>query len=76
MVRMKNNNQKVSEITLQETLQNLFNRDEEIKTETDLTYEEEYAMHLFKRTIKKSSNGRYAVQPLFKKDCVPLKNNY
>ena len=37
VVRMKNNNQKVSEITLQETLQNLFNRDEEIKTETDLT---------------------------------------
>ena len=31
---------------------------------------------MFKRTIKRSSNGRHAVQPLFKKDCVPLKNNY
>ncbi len=47
-----------------------------MKTENDLAYEEEYAIKLFKRTIKRSSNGRYDAQPLFKKDCVPLKNNY
>ena len=54
VVRMKCNNQKVSELKLKESLQNLFNRDEEIKTENDLTYEEEYAIQLFKRTIKRA----------------------
>ena len=65
---MKCNNQKVSEKKLKESLQNLLKRDEEIKTENDLTYEEEYAIQLFKRTIKRSSHGRYGVEPLFKKD--------
>ena len=41
---MKCNNQKVSELKLKESLQNLSNRDEEFKTENDLTYEEEYAI--------------------------------
>ena len=58
---MKCNNQKVSETSLKKSLQDLFNRDEEIKTEDDLTYEEEYAIQLFKRTIKWSSNGRYKI---------------
>ena len=57
VVPMKCNNQKVSETSLKESLQDLFNRDEEIKTEDDLTYEEEYAIQLFKRTIKRSSKG-------------------
>ena len=41
---MKCSNQKVSELKLKESLQNLSNRDEEFKTENDLTYEEEYAI--------------------------------
>ena len=49
---MKCNNQKVSEINLKESLKYSFNRDEEIKTENDLTYEAEYAIQLLKKQQK------------------------
>ena len=38
--------------------------------------EEQYAVDKFKETIIRQPDGRYVVQPMFKKDAVPLKNNY
>ena len=41
-----------------------------------LSCEEQYAVDKFKETIIRQPDGRYVVQPMFKKDAVPLKNNY
>ena len=54
----------------------LFNKDEETVSENNYSYEEEYAVNLFKTTVRREPDGRYAIQPLFKKHSVPLKNNF
>ena len=54
----------------------LLNRNEETVSENNYSYEEEYAVNLFKRTVRREPDGRYAIQPLFKKHSVPLKNNF
>ena len=41
-----------------------------------LCCEEQYAVHNFKEIIIRQLDGRYVVLPMFKKDAVPLKNNY
>ena len=35
-----------------------------------------YGVDNVKETIIRQPDGRYVVQPMFKKDSVPLKNNY
>ena len=69
--------QKIEDI--EKSLTQLFNRDEDLTNESgipSLSYEEQYAVDKFKETIIRLPDGRYAVQPMFKKDAVPLKNNY
>ena len=67
----------LSKISVLETkLKKLFNRDEEVENESRYSYEEEYAVNLFRKTVKQLSDGQYVVHPLFKKDSVKLKNSY
>ena len=69
--------QKIEDI--EKSLTNLSNRDEDLTNESgipSLSYEEQYAVDKFKETIIRQPDGRYVVQPMFKKDAVPLKNNY
>ena len=69
--------QKIEDI--EKSLTQLFNRDEDLTNESgipSLSYEEQYAVDKFKETIIRQPDGRYVVQPMFKKDAVPLKNNY
>ena len=68
------NMEKVEDI--EESLTKLFNRDEDLNNESSLSSEEQYAVDRFKETIRRQPDGRYTVQPIFKKDAVPLKNNY
>ena len=69
-------NQTIKLKEIEDSLYKLFNIDEEVVSENNYSYEEEYAVNLFKRTIKREPDGRYAIQPLFKKHSVPLKNNF
>ena len=57
-------------------MKKLFNRDEEVENESRYSYEEEYAVNLFNKSVKQLSDGQYVVNPLFKKEAVKLKNNY
>ena len=41
-----------------------------------ISCETQYAVDKFKETIIWQPDGRYVVQPMFKKDAVPLRNNY
>ena len=67
----------LSKIGVLETqLKKLFNRDEEVENESRYSYEEEYAVNLFNKSVKQLSDGQYVVNPLFKKEAVKLKNNY
>ena len=69
--------QKIEDI--EKSLTELFNRDEDLTNESgipSLSCEEQYAVDKFKETIIRQPDGRYVVQPMFKKDAVPLKNNY
>ena len=71
------NVQRMDEIkTIEASLYDLFNKDEEIKNTNDYTYEEEYAMNNFFKNIQRAQDGRYSVAPMLKKNHVPLKNNY
>ena len=57
----------------------MFNRDEDLTNESGTPYlgcEEQYAVDKFKETIIRQPHGRYVVQPMFKKDAVPVKNSY
>ena len=72
--RISINLSKISEI--ENSLKKLFNRDEEIENESRYSYEQEYAINLFERTITQRSDGQYVVNPLFKKESVKLRNNY
>ena len=72
--RISVNISKISEI--ENSLKKLFNRDEEIENESRYSYEQEYAINLFEKTITQLQDGQYVVNPLFKKDNVKLRNNY
>ena len=64
---------------IEKSLTQLFNRNEDLTNESgipSLSYEEQYALDKFKETIIQQPYGRYVVQPMFKTDAVPLKNNY
>ena len=64
---------------IEKSLTQLFNRDEDLTNESgipSLSCEEQYAVDKFKETIIRQPDGRYVVQPMLKKDAVPLKNNY
>ena len=72
--RISINLTKISEI--ESSLKKLFNRDEEIENESRYSYEQEYAINLFEKTITQLEDGQYVVNPLFKKESVKLRNNY
>ena len=72
--RISVNISKISEI--ENSLKKLFNRDEEIENESRYSYEQEYAINLFEKTITQLADGQYVVNPLFKKESVKLRNNY
>ena len=61
---------------IEESLYRLVNGDEEITSDNKYSYEEEYAVNLFKTTVKREKEGKYTIQPVFKNIFVPLKNNY
>ena len=73
-VRIINNMEKITEI--ETSLKELFNRDEELNQDSKYSYEEEYAVNLFNQTIRQQTDGRYIVNPLFRKEAVKLQNNY
>ena len=60
-------------------LTELFIRDEDLTNESGIpsfSCEEQYAVDKFKETIIRQPDGRYVIKAIFKKDVVPLKNNY
>jgi len=66
--------QKIEDI--EKSLTQLFNRDEDLINESgipSLSYEEQYAVDKFKETIIRQPDGRYVVQPMFKKMLYHLK---
>ena len=63
-IKIINQTTKLKEI--EDSLYKLFNKDEETVSENNYSYEEEYAVNLFKRTVRREPDGRYAIQPLFK----------
>ena len=69
-------NQTIKLKEIEDSLYKLFNIDEEVVSENNYSYEEEYAVNLFKRTIKREPDGRYAIQPLFKNIASHLKINF
>ena len=72
--RISINLSKISEI--ENSLKKLFNRDEEVENESRYSYEQEYAISLFEKTITQLDDGQYVVNPLFKKESAKLRNNY
>ena len=73
-LRITNNMEKITEI--ETSLKELFNRDEELNQASTYSYEEEYAVNLFNKTIEQKPDGRYVVNPLFRKEALKLQNNY
>ena len=52
---------------IEESLTKLLNSDEDLSNESSLTSEEHYAVDKFKEIIRRQPDGRYTVQPIFKK---------
>ena len=67
--------QEPTEEDIRNSLVKLFEKEAET-TDNKYTVDEEYAMETFLKNVKQEEDGRYTVSPLFKKDFVPIKNNY
>ena len=71
IIDVNNNKNKI-----EEALFKLFEAETETADETTYTPDQMYALEGFKRNIKVEEDGRYTVDPLFKENSKPLKNNY
>ena len=63
------------EATIQKNMEQLFQNEGVVESETKFTAEEEYAERHFLETIR-FKNGQYTVNPLLREKCVPLQNNF
>ena len=60
---------------IEQSLFRLFEKEEDTEN-NEYTLEERYALENFEKNIKRETDGRYTVSPLFRKPNFKMKNNY
>ena len=68
--------QDMTEEEIKTSLIKLFEKESDETANSTYTVEEQFAIDSFAKNIKREKDGRYTVCPLFKKESVPIKNNY